>query len=56
MYIGPIGYGNPKTVTSAQAIIPDIEVRQPLILITKGAPNDDAKKFIASVAKFGAAL
>jgi phosphate transport system substrate-binding protein len=51
-----IGYGNPKTVTSALAIIPDIEVRQPLILITKGAPNDDAKKFIASVAKFGAAL
>jgi phosphate transport system substrate-binding protein len=49
-----IGYGNQSTISSAVSVIPDIEVRQPLILVTKGVPGDDAKKLISVAAKFGA--
>jgi phosphate transport system substrate-binding protein len=47
-----IGYGNPATITSAVNAIPGSEVYQPLSLVTKGAPNDDAKKLIAAAKNF----
>jgi phosphate transport system substrate-binding protein len=51
---GAIGYGNAASITPAVAVVSGAEVKQPLGLATKGAPNDDVKKLIASVAKFGA--
>ena len=47
-----IGYGNPATITSAVHAIPGSEVYQPLILVTKGAPNADAKKLIDTAKNF----
>lgn len=49
---GAIGYGNPATITSAVNAIPGSEVYQPLILVTKGAPNADAKKLIDTAKNF----
>ncbi len=51
-----IGYGNAASITSAVAVVPGIEIRQPLILITKGAANGDASKLIAAATKLGAAM
>jgi phosphate transport system substrate-binding protein len=50
-----ISYGNPASLTPNVAIIPGIEVEQRLGLATKGAPSADAQKFVAAVAKYGAA-
>jgi len=51
-----IGYGNAASITPAVAVIPGVEVKQALGLATKGAPSDDAKKFIAAMTKYGAAM
>ena len=50
-----IGYATSATLTPAVAVIPGIEVKQVLGLVTKGAPGADAKKFIDAAAKFGGA-
>lgn len=47
-----IGYGNTASITDAVAVIPGVEVKQPLGLATKGAPNEDVKKLIEAAAKF----
>ena len=49
-----IGYGNAASITSAVSVVSGAEVRQSLGLATKGAPSEDVKKLIASVAKYGA--
>lgn len=46
-----IGYGSAATISSAVAVVQGVEVRQPLSIITKGAPGADAKKFIEAAAK-----
>jgi phosphate transport system substrate-binding protein len=50
-----IGYGNAASITSAVAVIPGVEVKQPLGFATKGAPNADVQKLIAVSSKFAAA-
>jgi phosphate transport system substrate-binding protein len=50
-----IGYATGATLTNAVVVIPGVEVKQVLGLVTKGAPSPEAKKFIAAAAKFGAA-
>jgi phosphate transport system substrate-binding protein len=47
-----IGYGNSASITEAVAVIPDAEVKQPIGLATKGAPNADVQKLIAAMAKY----
>jgi phosphate transport system substrate-binding protein len=47
-----IGYGNPTTITSAVSAISGSEVYQPLILVTKGPPNADAKKLLGATIIF----
>ena len=44
------------SITSTVAIIPGIEIEQPLGLATKGAPSADAQKLMVAVAKYGAAF
>lgn len=51
-----IGYGNSSTIKDGVAVVPGTIVKQVLGLATKGAPNDDVKKLIASMAKYGAAV
>jgi phosphate transport system substrate-binding protein len=51
-----IGYGNQISITPAVAVIPGVEIPQPLGLVTKGAPNADVKKLIEATAKYGAAV
>ena len=51
-----IGYGNSSTIKDGVTVIPGVEVKQVLGLATKGEPNADAKKLIAAMAKFGAAV
>jgi phosphate transport system substrate-binding protein len=51
-----IGYGNAATIKEGATVIPGTEVKQLLGLATKGAPNADAKKLIAAMARFGAAV
>jgi phosphate transport system substrate-binding protein len=50
-----IGYGNAASITSAVAVVPGTEVKQPLGLATKGAPSADVKKLIESVTKYSVA-
>ena len=50
-----IGYATGATLTDAVAVIPAVEVKQVLGLVTKGPPSPEAQKFIAAAAKFGAA-
>jgi len=49
-----IGYATGATLTDSVAVIPGVEVKQVLGLVTKGAPSPEAKKFITAAAKFGA--
>jgi phosphate transport system substrate-binding protein len=51
-----IGYGNAASITAAVTVIPGTEVEQRLGLATKGAPNPDEVKLIASVTKYAAAV
>ncbi len=51
-----IGYGNANTIKEGVAIVPGTSVRQVLGVATKGAPNADMAKLIASMAKFGASV
>jgi hypothetical protein len=51
-----IGYGNAASITDAVAVVPDVVVKQPLGLATKGAPNADVQKLIAATAKYGASV
>jgi phosphate transport system substrate-binding protein len=51
-----IGYGNAASITGNVAMIPDVTVKQPIGLATKGAPGPDALKLIAVVTKYGAAV
>jgi phosphate transport system substrate-binding protein len=51
-----IGYGNAASIKGDVAEIPGIEVRQALGLATKGAPNPDALKLVAAVAKYGSGI
>jgi phosphate transport system substrate-binding protein len=50
------GYGNAASITDAVAVIPGIEVAQPLGLATKGPPSAEARKLIEAAAKFGASV
>lgn len=51
-----IGYGNAASISGNVATIPGVDVKQPVGLATKGAPNADEQKLIAAVTKYGAAL
>jgi phosphate transport system substrate-binding protein len=51
-----IGYGNAASISGNVATIPDVEVKQPIGLATKGAPGPDEQKLISAVLKYGAAL
>jgi phosphate transport system substrate-binding protein len=51
-----IGYGNGNTIKEGAAIVPGTTVKQVLGVATKGAPNADMAKLIASMAKFGASV
>jgi phosphate transport system substrate-binding protein len=53
---GAISYGNSASIDASVAVVPGIEVRQELGLVTKGKPGEDALKLIAAVTKYGAAL
>lgn len=50
-----IGYGNAASITGNVAELSGVEVKQPIGLATKGAPNPDEQKLIAVVTKYGAA-
>ena len=50
-----ISYGNAATITDKVAVIPGTEVKQTLVLVTKGTPSADAKKLIEAVTKYAAA-
>ncbi len=50
-----IGFGTAATITNAVAVVPGVEVKQALGLVTKGTPNADVKRFIEAAAKIGAA-
>ena len=47
-----IGYAPSSSVTGSIVAIPGAEVKQPLAIVTKGAPSADAKRFIEAAAKF----
>jgi phosphate transport system substrate-binding protein len=49
------GYGNAASITDVVAVIPGLEVAQPLGLATKGPPSMEARKLIEAAAKYGAA-
>jgi len=51
---GAISYGNTASIDASVAVLPGVEVRQPLGLVTKGKPSTDALKLIAAVTKYGA--
>jgi phosphate transport system substrate-binding protein len=51
-----IGYGNSASITHAVAIVPGVEIKQPLGLATRGAPSAEVKKLIEVMAKYGAAV
>lgn len=47
-----LGYGNAASITPAVAVVPGLQVAQPLGLATKGAPTPEEQKLIALVAKY----
>ena len=47
-----IGYGNAASITEAVAVVPGVQVAQPVGLATKGAPSADVQKLITALAKF----
>jgi phosphate transport system substrate-binding protein len=49
-----IGYGNSASINSTVAVLPNVEVKQPIGFATRGAPGDDAKKLIAAATKYAA--
>jgi phosphate transport system substrate-binding protein len=49
-----VGYATGATLNNSVAVIPGVEVKQVLGLVTKGTPSPEAQKFIAAAAKFGA--
>ena len=51
-----IGYGNSNTIKQGAVVVPGTVVKQMLGVATKGAPNADVKKLIASMAKYGASV
>lgn len=51
-----IGYGNDDTIKEGVKVVSGTTVKQVLGLATKGPPNDDVKKLIASMAKYGASV
>jgi phosphate transport system substrate-binding protein len=51
-----ISYGNATSITGSVAVLPGVEVKQELGLVTKGAPGPDALRLIAAVTKFGTAI
>jgi phosphate transport system substrate-binding protein len=51
-----ISYGNSASITGNVAVIPGVEIKQPLGLATKGPPGADALKLIAAVQKYGAVV
>jgi phosphate transport system substrate-binding protein len=51
-----LGYGNNASITDAVAVLPGLDVAQPLGLATKGPPGAEAKKLIDIATKYGASV
>ncbi len=51
-----IGYGNSASITPADYVVPGVDVKQPIGLATKGAPNGDVQKLIAAAQQYSASV
>ncbi|MCR9257348.1 MAG: substrate-binding domain-containing protein [Alphaproteobacteria bacterium] len=47
-----IGYGNSSSITDAIKVVDGVDVKQPLAVVTKGAPTGDHQKLIDAAKKF----
>jgi phosphate transport system substrate-binding protein len=50
-----LGYGNHASITGAVAVLPGIEVKQPIGFATRGQPSAEAKRLIEAAARFASA-
>ena len=46
-----IGFGNQTSIDASVAVVPGLEIEQPLVLVTKGNPNADVRALIAAMSK-----
>jgi phosphate transport system substrate-binding protein len=52
---GAISYGNSASIDDSVAVLPGMQIKQELGLVTKGKPTPEEAKLIAAVAKYGMA-